>query len=59
MEGVKSEGLHCDPILEMDDVEWMKPRGRRSGVIKVEFRSQQDKMAVLHRKQRLRDNDAL
>lgn len=52
-----SEGLHCDPMPEIANVERMRPRGRRPGVIKVELGTQQDKVAVLRRKQSLRDNE--
>ena len=52
-----SEGLRCDPLPEIVNAERMTPRGRGPGVIKVEFRVQQDKVAVLRRKQCLRDNE--
>lgn len=51
------EGLHCDPVPEIVKAERMKPRGRGPGVIKVELRSQQDKVAVLRRKQNFRENE--
>ncbi|KAL7398372.1 hypothetical protein ABVT39_008682 [Epinephelus coioides] len=54
-----SEELRCDPVPEIINVERMSPRGRGPGVIKVEFRTQQEKVAVLHRKRSLRDNENL
>lgn len=60
MERVKSllsEELRCDPVPEVVDVERLSPRGRGPGVIKVEFRTEQEKVAVLSHKRSLRDNE--
>lgn len=50
------EGLHCDPLSEIVNVEQMKLRGSGPGIIKVELFTLQDKVAVLRHKQSLRDN---
>lgn len=60
MERIKTllaEGLGCDPVPELINVERMTPRGRRPGIIKAELRSVQEKVAVLRRKQRLRETE--
>ncbi|CAJ1050810.1 coiled-coil-helix-coiled-coil-helix domain-containing protein 7 isoform X6 [Xyrichtys novacula] len=51
------EGLKCDPVPEIVIAERTTPRGQGPGVIKVEFRTVQDKVAVLHCKKNLRDNE--
>ncbi len=51
------EGLGCEPVPELINVEQVTSRGRRPGIIKVELRSVEEKVAVLRRKQRLRDNE--
>ena len=52
-----SEGLKCDPVPEIVNAERTTPRGSGPAVIKVEFRTVQDKIAGLRRKKTLRDND--
>ncbi|KAK7878182.1 hypothetical protein WMY93_031179 [Mugilogobius chulae] len=51
------EGLGCEPVPGAISVERMTSRGRGPGIIKVELKSVEEKVAVLRRKQRLRDND--
>lgn len=51
-----SDGLPCEPVPEVVNAERMVPKGRGRGIIRVEFRSLQDKVAVLRRKRSLREN---
>lgn len=53
-----SDRLHCDPKPEIINAERMRPRRHGPGVIKVEQRTQHDKVAVLCRRQTLRDNES-
>lgn len=57
IETLLGEGLGCEPVPKLINVERMTPRGRGPGIIKVELRAVEEKVAVLRRKQRLRDND--
>ncbi|CAJ1057831.1 uncharacterized protein LOC118599991 [Xyrichtys novacula] len=41
------EGLKCDPVPEIVNTERTTPQGQGPGVIKVEFRTVQDKVGVL------------
>ncbi|XP_078661231.1 uncharacterized protein LOC144905434 [Branchiostoma floridae x Branchiostoma belcheri] len=50
------DGLNCD--IEAVAVERTKPRGRGPGVVKVQFRSVREKVAVLREKQKLKNHNA-
>ena len=52
-----AEVLQCDPVPEIVNAERTTPRGRGPGVIKVEFRTVQDKVAVLRLKKKLMDTE--
>ena len=52
-----ADGLQCDPVPALVNVERLIPRGQGSGIIKVEFRSVEEKVAVLRRKRSLRENE--
>ncbi|XP_049912448.1 coiled-coil-helix-coiled-coil-helix domain-containing protein 7 isoform X6 [Epinephelus moara] len=49
-------GLRCDPMPELVAVERLRPRGPGPGIIKVEFRTVEEKVAALRLKHLLREN---
>lgn len=51
-------GLGCDTVLCPAAVERVRARGDQPGLVKVELSSVQEKVTVLHRKSKLRDNDS-
>ena len=51
------EGMHCDPVPVVVAAERLVPRGRGPGLIKVEFPTVQVKVAVLRRKQQLKEKE--
>ena len=50
-------GLECDPVPEIVAVERIQARGRHPGLVKVELRSTEEKVAVLRRKSKLKSSD--
>ncbi len=50
-------GLGCDTTLCPAAVERVRARGDRPGLVKVELSSVQEKVSVLRRKSKLKDND--
>lgn len=51
-------GLGCDTVLCPAAVERVRTRGDRPGLVKVELSSVQEKVTVLRRKSKLKDNDS-
>ena len=51
-------GLGCDTVRCPAAVERVRARGDRPGIVKVEMNSVQEKVTVLRRKSKLRDNDS-
>ncbi|KAL7374830.1 hypothetical protein ABVT39_007749 [Epinephelus coioides] len=51
-------GLECYPEPELVAVEHIRARGRQPGLVKVELRSTQEKVAVLRRKPKLKSSDS-
>ena len=51
-------GLECDPIPELVAVERIRARGSQPGLVKVELLSTLEKVDVLRRKSKLKNNDA-
>ena len=49
--------LKCDPMPSIVNAERLKPRGSGPGLIKAELGSTEEKVAVLRRKQRLREEE--
>ncbi|KAK7925469.1 hypothetical protein WMY93_007779 [Mugilogobius chulae] len=51
------EGLRCDPVPKLVATERVRPRGRQPGLVKAEFETVRDKVAVLRLKYKLKDHD--
>ncbi|KAL7398072.1 hypothetical protein ABVT39_003840 [Epinephelus coioides] len=51
------EGLNCDMVPDPVAAERIRMRGRQPGLIKVELRLVQDKVAVLRTKSKLKSSD--
>lgn len=51
------DGLRCDPVPTPAAVERVRARGTKPGLVKVELPSVEEKVAVLRRKAKLKDND--
>ncbi len=52
-----TEGAQCQPLPELVAAERMRARGSGPGVIKVELRTTQDKVAILRQKRNLKRDD--
>ena len=51
------DGLRCDPMPVVVDVERMASRSRKPGIVKVELGSVQEKVAILRLKRSLSDSE--
>lgn len=52
-----AKGMRCHLMPMVDAVVWLKPRGHAPGLIKVESGSVAEKVMVLYRNQRFREDE--